>query len=172
MATALSGSIIASAPITYDAGTGGTPGTITAVVAALFNFAFTNGTGANQMDLLYGPDVRTLGATTGEDLDLAGGVNNSFGTALTFARVKLLCVLADSGNNGLIQVGGAAATQFVNWVAHSSDIVNVRADGMLLLVARDATGYAVTGGTGDLLKIYNSGAAGATYTILVGGCSA
>ena len=41
---------------------------------------------------------------------------------------------------------------------------------MLLLVAPGAAGYAVTAGTGDILKVANSGAGtGVTYDIVIVG---
>ena len=136
------------------------------------SWVVTNGTGADQADLLW-HDQRTLSASTSEDLDLAGSLTNSFGTTVTFARIKGIIVSAASGNGDNIQVGGAASNQFVNWVANSSDIINVRPGGTFALIAPDATAYAVTAGTGDLLKINNadSGAA-ATYDIYLIGATA
>ena len=141
-------------------------------LGALLTWAITSGTGANQMNILY-TDRRTLALSTSEELDLAGGVVDRFGTTLTFSKIKFIAVLAATANGGLIQVGGASSNGFVNWVASATDIVQVRAGGALLLVAPDSTAYAVTGGTGDLLKIANTdGAAGATYDIVIGGVSA
>ena len=129
------------------------------------------GTGANQLDLVFS-DQRTLSATSSEELDLAGGLTDSFGTTLTFARIKYLYVYSASANGGLIQVGGAATNAFVNWVANSSDILQVRPDGAFTLSAPGATGYAVTGGAGDLLKIANTDSSEATYDIVIAGTSA
>ena len=139
---------------------------------ALLEATIASGTGANQMDLIW-EDTRALAASTGEDLDLAGGLTDAFGTTLTFVKVKLIWISAASANGSTISVGGASATQFVNWVANASDIVKVRPGGCMLLYAPDATGYGVTAATGDLFKILNDdGAAGATYSIIIGGTSA
>lgn len=129
------------------------------------------GTGLDQMDLIWS-DQRTLAGTTSENLDLAGGLTDSFGTTLTFARVKLIYVFSALANGGLIQVGGAASNAFINWVANATDIINVRNGGWHMTVAPDATGFAVTGGTGDILKINNTDASSATYNIVIGGASA
>ena len=148
--------------------------TLTDVIdgTTLPNWIISSGTGANQADMLwYGQ--RTLAASTSEDLDLAGSLSDSFGTTLTFARVKAIVIYAASTNGALIQVGGAAANGFVNWVASATDIINVRAGGTFAMIAPDATAYAVTAGTGDLLKIANTdGAASATYDIYIIGASA
>jgi len=140
--------------------------------ASQWNRAITNGDAADKMNILWW-DQRTLAASTAEELDLAGGVTDEFGTVLTFAKVKLIYVAAASGNGDVIQVGGAAANAFVNWVANATDIIQIRPDGAMWLMAPGATGYAVTGGTGDLLKINNAnaGAAG-TYDIVIAGTSA
>ncbi len=135
-------------------------------------FQWATGTGANQADRLF-HDQRTLGASATESLDLAGGLTDPFGATITFARIKLLAVYAASGNTNLVQVGGAAANAFVNWVANSSDILNVRPGGLLLLAAPDSTAYAVTAGTGDLLKMTNSaGSTSVTYDIVLIGAGA
>lgn len=130
-----------------------------------------SGTAEDQADLLW-HDQRTLAASASETLDLAGGLTNAFGATLTFARVKLMVVAAADGNTNAVQVGGAASNAFVNWVANSSDVVNVMPDGQLWLIAPKA-GYAVTAGTGDQLKIGNSaGGTPVTYDIVIIGASA
>lgn len=132
------------------------------------NYTFTDGAAASMIDTHWS-DERTLAASATEDLDLAGGLTDAFGTAITFARVKVIIIIAASGNTNNVQVGGAGST-FINWVANSSDIVNIRPGGILVLVAPDATGYAVTATTGDLLRIGNSAAGtSVTYKIYIGG---
>lgn len=57
-------------------------------------------------------------------------------------------------------------------MANSSDIINIRPGGALILLAPDATGYAVTAGTGDLLRIANSaGSTSVTYDIILIGAT-
>lgn len=136
------------------------------------SYDWTSGTGANQADLIW-HDERTLAASTSENLDLAGGLTDAFGNVLTFARIKGIIVAASLANANLVQVGGAASNAFVNWVANSSDIINVRPGATFAMVAPDATAYAVTGGTADILKIANSGAGTpVTYDIVLIGASA
>ncbi|MFB8242000.1 hypothetical protein ACFC58_36245 [Kitasatospora purpeofusca] len=134
--------------------------------------ALGSGTGANQADMIWS-DTRTLAASATEDLDLAGVLVGAFGNTLTFARIKGLIVRAAGANANTVVVGGAASNGFVGWVADSTDKVNVRPGGVLGLFAPDATGYPVTAGTGDLLRIGNGGAGTAvTYDIVVIGASA
>ena len=129
---------------------------------------YTTGAGANQANEVFS-DTRTLADNTSESLDLAGSLTNPFGVTVAFARVKLIYIKNKSSTQ-VLSIGGAASNQFVNWVADSSDIIKLRPGGVLLLIAPDATGYAVTAGTGDLLKIANGNAGQSTdYDIILVG---
>ena len=131
--------------------------------------ALANGTAADQADLLFW-DKRTLAATS-EELDLAGGLTDAFGNTLTFVKIKGILIHNRSTTaTENLAVGGAAANAFANWVASATDILNVGPSGMLLLWS-PMDGYAVTAGTGDLLKI-DAGTDTITYDILLLGTSA
>lgn len=138
---------------------------IAAPLSDSITYTWTNGDAADKAQQLVSDERTTDG--TGESLDLAGGLTNGFGQTVTFTKVKLLSIEASSTNTQTVDVGGAAGTQFVNWVANSSDIVKVRPGGVLILVAPDATGYAVGAGTADLLKIKAGATASVTYKIVV-----
>lgn len=129
---------------------------------------FTTGAGANGANEFFS-DTRTLADSASESLDLAGSLTNGLGVTVALARVKFIYI-KNKSTTQVLSVGGAASNQFINWVGDATDIVKLRPGGFLLLVAPDATGYAVTAGTGDLLKIAN-GAAGAStdYDIVIGG---
>lgn len=116
---------------------------------------FSNGTGLDQITQIFS-DQRTLAASATEDLDLAGGLTNALGTTLTFTKIRGLIVRAAVANTNNVLVGGAATNQFVTPFGGTAHTVTVRPGGLLMLLAPDATGYAVTAGTGDLLKIANS----------------
>jgi hypothetical protein len=136
--------------------------------------AFATGTAAGQADLIFS-DTRTLAASANEDLDLAGGLTGAFGTSLTFVKVKVIFVAAAAGNTNNVIVGGAPANAFVNWVSDATDKVVVKPGGFLMLSVGtgDLAGYGVTAGTGDLLRIANSGGTtSVTYDIVVFGTSA
>jgi hypothetical protein len=136
-------------------------------IALDYTQLLASGTGANQASNIY-HDRRTLGASASESLDLAGVLTNKFGTVLTFTKIKAIIIHASSGNTNNVLVGGAASNQFINWVADASDVLAVRPNGTFIIVAPDATGYAVTAATGDLLKIANSAAGtSVTYDIVI-----
>ena len=130
----------------------------------------SSGTGLDNADLVF-HDSRTLAATS-EDLDLAASLSDSFGNTLTFVKVKGIFIKNTSTTAGdILSVGGAAANQFINWVGNSSDIINIGPDGVLFLWDPSLAAYAVTAGTGDLLKI-DAGGNTITYEIIIIGTDA
>lgn len=132
---------------------------------------YTDGSGASQMDMSW-HDQRTLSASATEDLDLAGSLTNAFGTTQTFARIKLVMVKAASANTNNVNVTRPASNGVPLFLA-AGDGVAVRPGGVFLWAASDATGVAVTGGTGDLLTFTNSaGSTGVTYDVVILGASA
>lgn len=111
-------------------------------------------------------DIRQLASGANEALDLSGSLSNAFGDVLLFSSIKLIIIenrgkpggtATDKGLNSLI-VGGAAANAWVSPFGAANDTITIRPGGRLVLEAPDATGYVVTAGTADQLKI----AAGAT----------
>lgn len=134
----------------------------------------TTGTGAGSADLVFS-DTRTIAASGNDDLDLAAGLTDALGATLTFARVKGLIVCAAAGNTNNVLVGGDATSTFLTWVVAEPDAVILRPGACLALFAgsADATGYAVTATTGDLLRITNAaGSTSVTYDIVIIGASA
>ena len=147
-----------------DLGTASFPVDIQASVS------LANGTGANQADLLWS-DTRTVTASSTDSLDLAGSLTNAFGATVTFARIKAVMVKAASGNTNNVNVTRPASNGVPLFLA-ASDGIPVKPGGAFIWVAPDATGVAVTGGTGDLLDIVNSGAGtSVTYDIVIVGAS-
>lgn len=137
----------------------------------LKNIAFNlaTGTGSGEANRSF-HDSRTLTTGATEDIDLSGSLTDAFGNSIVLASVKVLLIYNTSTTQTLT-VGGAAANQFINWVADASDKVNIPPGGMLLLVAPGA-GYEVTAATGDLLKIANSAGASCVYQIVIIGATA
>lgn len=128
-----------------------------------------SGTGANQANQVF-HDRRTLALSTGETLDLSGGLTNGLGQTCTFTKVKILWILAATTNVNDVVVSVPAANGFVSPFNAAADAVKVKPGGMLLLVAPDANGYGVTADTADLLTVTNGGAGTAvTYDVILVG---
>lgn len=125
-------------------------------------FQIADGIGANKAESIF-HDQRTLTASSTEDLDLSGVLLDVFGVAIAFSKIKTMIIAALAGNTNDVLVGGAAATQFVNWVSDATDEIVVQPGGLFVLHNPTAGGYAVGAGASDLLKIANS--AGGTSVI-------
>ena len=153
------------------------PGTVAQVTHTLPLSNVVNlvsGTGAGAADLLYS-DTGTLAASANTDLDLAGALANAIGGTSVFARVKGLYIAASAANTNNVVVGAAAATQWLSLIGTATGTIILRPGASMLVMAgpADATGYTVTAGSADLLRIANSGAGtSVTYSIAIIGCSA
>lgn len=144
--------------------------------AAVFPFnslKWTSGTGANQADLVYHARP-TISGSGSSNFDLAGSLTDQFGATIANARIKLIAIhnRAAIGSGFVLSIGGAASNPFINWVADSTDKINVRPQGLFLLAAPDATAYAVTAATGDILKIANGGGSAVDLDLILIGASA
>ncbi|MFL1904765.1 hypothetical protein ACJWDR_37530 [Streptomyces tauricus] len=148
-------------------------GTSRAAQSLSRSLSLSSGTGAGKADRVFS-DRRTLAASGTEDLDLAGTLVDAFGAAITFARIKGLVIAAAAGNTNNVLVGAASGSPWAT-LLNSTGVVTLR-PGAFLAVGTgvaDATGYAVTATTADLLKIANSAAGTAvTYDIHIIGASA
>jgi hypothetical protein len=145
-----------------------------ASMAKTYSVDLADGTTAGKADRVF-HDTRTLAASANEDLDLAGVLTDPLGQTLTFARIKALIVAAAAGNVNNVVVGGAPSNAWVGPFGAATHTNPVRPGQTVAYVcgSADATGWAVTAGTGDLLRIANSGAGTTvTYDIIVIGTSA
>lgn len=136
--------------------------------------SLASGVTGGQADTIF-HDQRTLAGSATENLDLAASLVDAFGTPITLARVKGLIVAAAAGNTNDVLVGGASPNAWATWVGDATDVVRLRPGALFaqLAGAADATGYAVTAATGDLLKVANSGAGtSVTYDVIIIGSSA
>ncbi|MEU8760648.1 hypothetical protein [Streptomyces sp. NPDC048659] len=147
--------------------------TAAAPLAARSSTAWSSGTGVGQADRVFS-DRRTLNASASEDLDLAGVLLDAFGQAITFVRIKGLYIKAADANVNNVVIGNATSNAWAALLGATGTLA-LRPGAALGLATgtADPTGYAVTAGTGDILKVGNSGAGTAvTYDIVIIGASA
>jgi hypothetical protein len=164
LTSSIAGSITAKQTVTADAGTKSFPAAFSTSVS------LTSGTGAGAADLIWS-DTRTLGASGTEDHDLAGGVTDAFGTAITFATVKAIYVSAAAANTNNVVVGNGS-NPFLGPFGAGTHTIAVK-PGYVMLLGGGGAGYTVTAGTGDILTVTNSaGGTGVDYSIMVIGTSA
>jgi hypothetical protein len=150
-------------------------GTVQSKVDKLYRTLLATGTAAGQADKVW-QATRTIIASGNDDLDLSGAaLTDAFGAALAFVKVKGLIVSAAAANANNLVVGNATSNGFISWVGAAAHTVTVRPGATLALIAgaADATGYACTAGTADILRISNgAGGTSVSYDVLIWGTSA
>lgn len=150
--------------------------------------SFTTGAAVAQgADQVYCA-LRTIAASSSENVDLSGTLTNLVNEAsAAFARIKCVMVKLlskkDDSTNGTacssITVGGAASNAWTGFFADSSDKITIPGGsttvkgGCFAICREDATGWTVTAGTGDILKVANDDATytAAYYLVVVGSAS-
>lgn len=150
---------------------------LSVIATATLNMAksssFSTGTGANQADRMFF-DSRNILASANDDLDLNGTtLIDALGVPLALARLKLLAIYAYPGNANNIVMDGAASARITTMMGGTTPTLTIRPGGMFLLTAPDATAYAITATTADILRITNGGAGtSVNYDIVAIGASA
>lgn len=144
----------------------------------LLNVAATllDGTGATQVNQIFTKDDTIL-AGARNTYDLAGSLSDAYGDTITFTRVKLLMVYNDSTTAARLRIGGgsdgAGTNAWDTWVTGNTPDGGegpiVRAGGVLMIYAPDATAYAVTAGTVDILAIEELDSLAGSYQLLIAG---
>lgn len=131
--------------------------TDTSKLSYLKSYVLNNGNGADQAEVVFS-DQRTITASSNEDLDLAGGLTDAFGQSIAFTEIKAMVISAADGNTNNVVVGGAGANGFIGPFSGTTDTLTIKPGGMCMVMDKTAGGYPVTAGTGDLLRVANSGA--------------
>lgn len=144
--------------------------------SSVLNFArqisFTQGAGVGQADMIW-HDRRTIAPSATDSLDLAGVLLGPFGgTALTFARVKMLIVAAAAANTNNVNVQRPAAATGVPIFLGVSDGIPIQPDGGVMWWTKTAAGVVVTPSTGDIIEVVNAaGGTSVDYDIVIVGAS-
>ena len=124
-----------------------------------------DGTGADQANAIYIDDF-SIAASGALNYDLAGALTDRLGNLLVFTAIKAIYLVADAANVNNIILGNGA-TPFIGPFGAATHTVTVGPGGVVLLAERTAAGWPVVAGTGDILKLANSGAGTAVVGTLV-----
>lgn len=131
--------------------------------------SFTFGTGNSQANSWW-HDERSILTTANDDLDLSGVLDNLFDSDIAFTAIKWLLIDLDApdGTKSL-RVGpqNVANGWTAPWGGGGATVYQTVHTQMFLISPYG--GYAVTAGTGDILRIHNPGASTVTYRIWLGG---
>jgi len=130
----------------------------------LYQKIMESGTAADKADQSYHA-AGSLGAGLSITIDVIGGVlEDRFGDSLALARVKVVLVQNLSAS-GVLNVAGTNG-------AVGGGTIPVRAGGILLIAAPDATAYVATSGSADIISITNPGGSAVDYRVLIIGATA
>jgi hypothetical protein len=93
-----------------------------------------------------------------------------YGTTLTFVKVKSVTFKAASTNTTLLTIGNGT-NPFVGPFGAGSHTLSIAAGSSIALDA-PVSGWTVTAGTGDIIKVANAAGASATYEVMIVGTNA
>jgi len=139
-----------------------------------FDDSLADGDGADQANQVY-QDSASVIADAETSYDLAGTLVDEFGGTITFTKIKGIVLLNKSTTASVLQIGGGTGLDGTNafdtWItstaADGSEGVLVRAGGLFVLWAPDATAYAVAAGTGDILVIKEKSTLAAVFELSI-----
>lgn len=110
---------------------------------------------------------KTLATATNDDFDLAGALVDDFGQPLVFAAVMGILLKADDANTGNLTFGGAT-NAFSSAFGAATHTLILQPKGIIALIAGDS-GYTVTAGTADILRVGNASGATQAYELTIVG---
>ena len=125
--------------------------------------AFTNGSGANQINQVYGANGTFSGTTA--TLNLNTGLSDSYGTNVTLVRFKSIFIQNTSASNNLVvgDAGSDPITTFLN----GTGTITLPPGAFVRAATPDATGWVITPSTA--MNLLLTGTSGQPYVIVVGG---
>mgnify|MGYP001153648961 CR=1 FL=1 len=126
--------------------------------------SYTDGAGANQGNILY-QGQRTFSGST-DNVDLSGVLTDSFGTTISAARIKGIVIVNISASNS-ITVGNG--TNPWATLLNGTGTLTLPPGAFFAAATPDATGWAVTNSTADILKL--AGTSGQSYYLILLGAS-
>lgn len=135
-----------------------------------YDKTYSEGTSTDQADRIYDTNG-TLAASGTLDIDLSGSLADRIGNTVVFAKIKRIMVLNKTSTTGINLQVGAGSNPFITiWIA-TGDGIKVGPSGVFVWDS-PVDGFAVTAGTGDILRLTNlSGAVSCDYRIIIVGTS-
>lgn len=112
------------------------------------------GTDVDQANTVF-HTIETLATGASVLFDMTGSLSDGFGSLVSMTKVKLVAI-AHLGTVGTLTFGGGSNAMTSFW-ATAGDALKIPPDGGILLLAPDATGYAVTAGTAENIRVLHNG---------------
>jgi hypothetical protein len=124
------------------------------------SISFTNGAGAGQAKILYQGNLTLSSGTL--SVDLNGVLADSYGSTVSLVRVKGIFI-KNTATTPLVV--GAAGSNPWNTLLNSTGTLTLPASAWVAAATPDATGWAVTASTGDLLLFTGTGSG--TFQVVI-----
>lgn len=130
------------------------------------SMTFDFGTGNNQCNKAYNEDL-SLATLTGTSIDLSGSLSDGVGGTAVFTAIKAIIIsISNPASNVELRVGPqGVANAYQGSFGDLSDYMIVR--NWALLDFSPLTGWPVSAGTADLLRIYNPSGLTVNYNLLI-----
>ena len=134
-----------------------------------------SGTAVDQCDVVW-HDERSINAGANDDLVLSALTQTMYGSTVTkaFAKIKYVLIYVKSTTSGdkLIIKSSVTNSILTPFNGINTAQLVIGADSAAMPIVNKKDGFAVTVGTGDVLRINNPGAGAVTYQIAILGTSA
>lgn len=114
---------------------------------------YDDGAGAGQASKIFS-SRRTIPASSVDDMDLSGSLENDLGDPVVLTAIKAVYVEHVSGGNPAV-IGNAAANPWVGPFGAAAHTVSCPVGGVLCVGRTDAGGWPVGAGASDILRIAN-----------------
>lgn len=129
---------------------------------------FEYGTGSNRVNAIWSQPPTAVVNGSPQDIDLSGSLTSVVdGTVVSFPILMGMFIVNHSTTSGQYVTVGAGSNPFITWLTASGDGVRVYPGGFLPLW-NPTDGYAVTGGTGDILRLASAAGSPLVSVLLVG----
>ena len=135
-------------------------------VPSFADIAIASGTGDYEGDILWA-DERTLATGATEDLDLFGILSTAFGATVSAVEVIAVAIASKrNASNTTNLTVGAGTNPAQLWFGATTHSAIIQPEGRMVHCA-PKSGWTITAGTGDILKILNAAGASHVYQIVI-----
>lgn len=130
------------------------------------SLVFTDGSGAGQVNKVWGRLGQSLAASSSDSWDLAGSLTDALGVTVVFTKLKLVYIFAYAANVNNVVIGND--TNHVPIFSAVTASQAILPGNLFLITNNTAAGWTVTASTGDIIKITNSaGGTAVVYDIAI-----
>lgn len=165
MTTSVTGSVKVQASLTNSPSSSPSFSTPGDAISYAETWTVAAGNAAGQMEGLH-RETMTLTDGGSDTLDLSGGLTDVYGNTLTFTNIKLL-IIKNKSTTRTVTVSFDDANGFNSGI--TGDIVLKPGMSFCMLCQTAADGWAVTGGSADIITLTNDAGSTADLDIIVGG---